>query len=126
MTKQPEAKVSTKIMKEWRKLGVWCYKVWGSEFQMSGVPDISGVYNGRSVWCETKMPGNKPSQIQWYRIEQIRASGGFVVVAYSVAEALEMIQHIDDDTCTHEREICAYRANVDVLEGRETLGDSIE
>jgi hypothetical protein len=116
MTKQPEAKVSTKIMKEWRRQGAWCYKVWGSEFQMSGVPDISGVYEGRSVWCETKMPGNKPSPIQWYRIDQIRASGGFVVIAYSVSEALEMLQHIDDDICAHERETCTYRANVDLLE----------
>lgn len=95
MGKQPESKLSTKIMEAWRKRGAFVYKVHGSEFQMSGIPDLSGVYRGISVWCETKMPGNKPSKIQEYRIEQIRKSGGQVVVAYSVEEALKLLDTVD-------------------------------
>ena len=95
MGKQPESKLSTKIIEAWRKRGAFAYKVHGSEFQTSGIPDISGVYRGISVWCETKMPGNKPSKIQEYRIEQIRKSGGQVVVAYSVEEALKLLDEVD-------------------------------
>jgi len=95
MGKQPESKLSTKIIEAWRKRGAFAYKVHGSEFQTSGIPDISGVYRGISVWCETKMPGNKPSKIQEYRISLIRGAGGQVVVAYSVEEALKLLDEVD-------------------------------
>lgn len=115
MTKQPEAKVSTQIMKAWRsKFDAWCFKVHGSEFQPAGIPDICGVHNGISVWCETKMPGNKPSQIQKYRINQLRAAGAFVVVAYSVSDAVQMLEHIDASDCTHEYNECVYRLEIDL------------
>lgn len=94
MAKQPEAKLSTNIMKKWRALGVFCYKVHGGEFQMAGIPDISGVVVGQSVWCETKMPGNKTSLVQDVRINQLRKAGAHVVVAYSVADAVQMIDHV--------------------------------
>jgi len=71
---------------------------------MAGIPDISGAFRGHSVWCETKMPGNKTSLVQDVRINQLRNAGAHVVVAYSVADAADMIQHILDvdtrnDTC---------------------------
>lgn len=116
MGKQPEAKVSTAIMKAWRKMDAWCYKVWGNEYTPAGVPDICGIYKGLSVWCETKMPGNKPSPIQKYRINRIRAAGAFVVVAYSVAEAVQMLEHIDTSDCTHTPETCVYRAKFELDE----------
>lgn len=109
MTKQPEAKVSTAIMKAWRKMGAWCFKVHGSEFQPAGIPDICGVYLGRSVWCETKMPGNKPSQIQLYRMNALMNAGALCVVAYSVADAVQMLEHIDASDCTHALDKCVYR-----------------
>ena len=95
MGKQPESRLSTKIMKAWRARGAFAYKVHGSEYQLAGVPDISGVYRGISVWCETKMPGNHTSKIQDYRIQQIRDAGGLVVVAYSVEEALTLLDTVD-------------------------------
>lgn len=92
---QPESRLSGKIMRAWKERGVWSFKVHGSEYQPSGIPDICGVYRGISVWCETKMPGNKPSKIQEYRIELIKEAGGFVVVAYSVPEALRLLDEVD-------------------------------
>lgn len=92
---QPEAKLSKKIMQAWRAKGAFCFKVWGSAHQMSGVPDIVGVFKGRFVACETKMPGNEPSRIQQHRIKQIEAAGGRCVVAYSVEAAVELLEDID-------------------------------
>jgi hypothetical protein len=116
MGSQPEGKLSTKIMKAWKREGVWNYKVHGSEFQPAGIPDICGVVDGLSVWCETKMPGNKPSPIQKYRINKIRAAGGHVVVAYSVQEALEMIHHVKTSTCTLGEFDCLYTTLFDLTE----------
>jgi hypothetical protein len=94
VAKQPESKVSTRIMKKWREMGAFCYKVHGSAFQMAGIPDISGVFMGSSVWCETKMPGNHTSLVQDVRINQLRQAGAHVVVAYSVTDATDMLQHL--------------------------------
>lgn len=119
MSKQPEGKLSTKIMKAWRAEGAFCYKVHGSEYQPAGIPDISGVVKGRSVWCETKMPGNAPSKIQKYRINKIRSAGGHVVVAYSVQQALEMIAHVLTGECTDVANACLYTTLEDVNEPAE-------
>ena len=94
---QPEAKLSKKIMKAWKDKGAWSFKVWGNAHQLSGVPDIVGVYKGRFAACETKMPGNEPSKIQQHRIEQIEAAGGRCVVAYSVEEAVALLEDIDNN-----------------------------
>lgn len=116
MGSQPEGKVSLRIRKEWEKRGGWTFKVHGSEFQPSGIPDICGVYKGISVWCETKMPGNTTSQIQKYRINKIRSAGAFVVVAYSVKEAVQMLEHIDTSDCTHALNECLYKQLFDLTE----------
>lgn len=111
MGKQPEARLSRRIINSWRKRGAWAYKVHGSEMQPAGIPDISGVYDTFSVWCETKMPGNKPSAIQVHRINQIRKAGGLVVIAYNQHDAEEMLDHLDsgehdeDCRCTYTEEI---------------------
>lgn len=108
MSKQPEAKLSSRIMKKWREMGAFAYKVHGSEFQLAGVPDISGVAAGLSVWCETKMPGNKTSLVQDVRINQIRAAGGHVVVAYSVEDAVQMLEHVYTKDYTCDVNDCLY------------------
>ena len=92
---QPEARLSKKIIQAWRERGAFCFKVWGSAHQMAGIPDIVGVYKGRFIACETKMPGNKPSAIQQHRISQIEAAGGLCVVAYSVEEAEELLKRLE-------------------------------
>src|SRR5690349_5717897 len=114
MSKQPESKVSTRIMAKWRKMGAFCYKVHGGEFQMAGVPDISGTYQGQSVWCETKMPGNwEPTLKQKIRINQIRRAAGHVVVAYGVLDAVQMLTHIAESFHTCDVNDCLYTRPVD-------------
>jgi hypothetical protein len=116
VAKQPEGKLSGKIMDAWRKRGAFCYKVHGSEYQPAGIPDISGVYKGLSIWCETKMPGNKPSMVQWKQIRDLRRAGALVVVAYSVTDAVQMLDHIDE--CNHPFDDCdcLYSAYIDLAQ----------
>lgn len=77
-----------------RARGGFCFKVHGGPHTMSGVPDIVAVVLGYSIWIETKMPGNKPSEIQKHRHRQIVAAGGHVIVPHSVTEAMDAIAAI--------------------------------
>ncbi|QFP95793.1 holliday junction resolvase [Gordonia phage CherryonLim] len=89
---QPEARLSRKIMTALRNEGAFVFKVHGGPMMMAGLPDIVGVYLGRFIAVETKMPGNKPSDLQLVIHDRIRAAGGQVVVAHSVDEALEVLK----------------------------------
>lgn len=88
---QPEAKLSREIMAELRRRGAFVFKVWGNEHMLSGLPDILGCYRGQFIGVETKMPGNTTSKRQDYVIAKLREAGARVVVAYSVQEALEVL-----------------------------------
>ena len=120
MAKQPEGKLSTAIMKAWRDMGAWCFKVHGSEYQPAGIPDISGVFKGHSVWCETKMPGNKPSMVQWKRIRDLRRVGALVIVSYTLTDAVQMLEHIAANEHARDDCGCPYGAPIDL---RQQLDD---
>ena len=93
---QPEARVSRVIIQYLNSLPEgWAFKVHGSEYQTAGVPDILACYRGLFLGIETKMPGNKPSTIQDYIMGKIRKAEGLVLVAYSLKDVQEWVQHID-------------------------------
>jgi Holliday junction resolvase len=96
MTSQPESKLSRKIMAELRSRGAFVWKNHGGPTMMNGLPDIAGVYRGFFIGIETKMPeGGDASPVQQLRHRQIRAAGGVVEVARSVAEAVTVLARID-------------------------------
>lgn len=119
LAKQPEGKLSLRIMKAWRDRGAYCYKVWGNEMTPVGTPDISGVVKGWSIWCESKMPGNKPSMAQWKRIRDLRRAGALVVVAYSVKDAVQMIDHVLSNDHTFDECDCLYVEEIDLVKKRQ-------
>lgn len=88
---QPEARLSRQIMAALRKKGAFVWKNHGSEYTMAGLPDICGVYLGRFIAVETKMPGARLSHRQVYVIDQLEKAGAAVVVAQSVSEALGVL-----------------------------------
>ena len=68
------------------------FKIHGGPTMMAGLPDLIGVWHGRFIAVEVKMPGNGPSKIQERVMDRIRQAGGRVVVAHSVAEALTVLR----------------------------------
>lgn len=92
---QPEARLSRQIMAALKARGAFVFKVWGSAQMMAGLPDIIGCYRGRFIAVETKMPGEHPSVVQRHIHAKIIRAGGRVVVAHSVAEALEVLAGVD-------------------------------
>jgi Holliday junction resolvase len=75
--------------------GAFVWKNHGSAFMMAGLPDIVGVYRGRFLAIETKMPGGQPSIVQVRVMGKIRYAGGAVMVAQSIKEAMTIIDEID-------------------------------
>ena len=98
MARQRESKLSSDIQKELRKKGAFCFKVWGNEHMMVGLPDIMGTFKGRFFGLEVKMPESRGnvSPAQQLRQQQIRAAGGVAEVVCSVSEAVAVMLHLDD------------------------------
>jgi hypothetical protein len=75
-----------------KSLGFWTFKIAGGPMQMSGVPDLLCLKNGRAVFLEVKQPGKKPTDLQVHRIKEIREIGGAVAeVVTSKKEAEEIL-----------------------------------
>ena len=90
---QKESKRSRDIMNKLRLKGVFCFKVWGSEHMMSGLPDIIGCCEGRFFAFEVKNPDNREgtSVRQNYVMMKIRQAGGISQVVCTSQEALQVL-----------------------------------
>lgn len=96
---QPESRLSRAIMSLIRARGGFVWKNHGGSTMMAGLPDITGVYRGLMIGIETKMPeGSDPTPIQVHRHEQIKAAGGYVVVARSVRDVATWLDRLDART----------------------------
>jgi hypothetical protein len=83
-----EQQIQTKIKNAMQKAGWLMRKV--ITCSDSGWPDLEGFKNGRCVHIEVKRPGQKPTDLQLYKMQQLRDSGIEAMVAYSV----DNIQHL--------------------------------
>lgn len=119
MGKQPEGKLSLKIINAWKEMGADAWKVHGNEYTPAGTPDICGVFMGFSVWCETKMPGNKPSMIQWKRMRDLRRAGALTIVSYTLTDAVALLEHIQLGEHKRIDCRCVYTEPIDLLQKRK-------
>jgi hypothetical protein len=104
MGSQPESKLSRAIMAAMRSRGAFVWKNHGGPTMMTGLPDITGVYQGLFVAVETKMPeGKEPTPAQRLRHAQIWDAGGSIIVARSVADVTAWMDRIDDGSATGAR-----------------------
>ena len=97
---QRESRLSRDIMnKVLRPSGVFCFKVWGSEHMMAGLPDIIGCYKGRFIALETKMPDkrNNTSARQDLVMGRIRDAGGVAEVVCGVKEVKSLLESLANE-----------------------------
>lgn len=93
MSKQPESLLKERAQRELKKLPkTWFFKV--QLVALCGIPDIIGVCNGRFFAWELKAVGGKPTKLQVYVLEKIRAAGGITRIVYpqSLGPALEELK----------------------------------
>jgi Holliday junction resolvase len=91
---QRESRRSKEILKDLRVAGAFCFKVWGSEHMMVGLPDIIGCYRGHFFGFEVKHPETvaDTSEKQEYVMELIRRAGGTSQVITSSTQALQALR----------------------------------
>ena len=88
-----EKAVENKIKKWLKDKGYWFFKVHGSIFQPSGIPDILACINGKFVAVEVKRTkGGIVSPLQKAQIAKIKENGGIAGVATSMEEFLEILK----------------------------------
>lgn len=95
---QPESRLSRRIQDNLRLHKAFCFKVWGSEHMMAGLPDIIGCYKGYFFALEVKMPEKRSntSAIQDHVMEKVRKAGGISQVVCSADEAIRaVIEYVD-------------------------------
>jgi len=73
-----ESKLTTQIIKALKKHGGFWFKVHGSAYQTTGIPDIIGCYRGRFVAFEVKLPEKLDtlSPRQRLMLQRIRQQNG--------------------------------------------------
>jgi hypothetical protein len=95
---QREARLSRSIANTLKKEfpGLFVFKVWGSEHQMAGLPDLLGCYQGFFFGFEVKLPESRENVSERQKLTHswIRQGGGFVAVVCSPHEAVEALRDL--------------------------------
>lgn len=83
-----ESKIQTSIKNHLTKKGWLITKL--IQTSTNGIPDLLCLKNGRAVFLEIKQPGQKPTPLQLFRIDQLRKTGFEALVATSTKD----VQHL--------------------------------
>jgi hypothetical protein len=88
-----EASIVAAIVRVAESHGWMPIKIHGGPYQLSGLPDLLCLKQGRAVWLEVKQPGKKPTEIQKRRMAELCDRGGTPChVVTSKDEALACLQ----------------------------------
>lgn len=93
-----ETPLQRKMQKVIRDRGGYVFKVHGSEYMPSGLPDLIVCYRGYYLGIEVKDPsaGKNTTRVrQLYIHQKIREAGGIVRVARSVQEVIVILDGVD-------------------------------
>lgn len=92
-----ESSLTRSILKALQRRGGFWFKVHGHPGQLRGLPDIIGVYRGRFIGLEVKVPHRKDrvTELQKRVLEEISQAGGMGQVVTSKEEALQVLDRVD-------------------------------
>lgn len=77
-----EKNFENKIKKYLELKGAWFVKYFANRNTKSGVPDILACVNGHFVAIEVKATYGRPSPLQIWNIDRIKAAGGIALIVY--------------------------------------------
>ena len=78
-----EKNFENRVKKYLDEYGCWWLKYWGgAAYTKSGIPDILCCSDSMFLGIEVKAPNGKPSLLQLYNLQEIRASGGYGILLY--------------------------------------------
>jgi hypothetical protein len=87
-----ESKIQSAIIKKLQSLGYLVIKL--IKTNTNGIPDLIVHRNGRTAYIEVKRPGEKPRDLQLYRMKQLQDHGIPTLTCTSVEECLLKLQNI--------------------------------
>jgi hypothetical protein len=101
-TTRPESEI-TRTALEWLNSlpRTKARKVHQGSMTGGGEPDIDACSHGRSVKIEMKRPGEEPSPRQHRRMQEWQRCGALVGWATSLAEVMELMEHVADPDWTN-------------------------
>lgn len=71
-------------------------KVHGSRYQDAGEPDVDAAVSGRAVKVEAKVPGARPTAVQYGAMRRWERAGALVGWVTCVRELEDLLSHLDD------------------------------
>ena len=87
-----EKQIENQIRKALTDRGFWVVKIHGGIYQMSGLPDLLAIRDGRAYWFEVKTPTGKVSRLQEEIIKELRSIGCTAEVVRSREEAVSYVE----------------------------------
>ena len=92
--KKEESKLQRKIQDYLKRKGCYEFKVHGSVYMKSGIPDIIACYKGKFIGIECKIGKNKMSRSQEENRDHILEAGGIHILAYSLEDVKNILEKI--------------------------------
>ena len=89
-----ESATQKKVIEWIRSEGQYVVNIHGHEMQERGIPDLLCCWDGLFIGIELKEPGEEPDAIQQYHLNNIASANGYAMIAHSLEDVQEGIQHI--------------------------------
>lgn len=103
-----ESALQKRVLEELKsEPGVRALRLTESPYLEAGTPDLLVVVEGRAVFVELKVEGEKPTPLQAYRGREWASVGALVGVARSLDEVLDLIDRARLDG-VHRGELVGY------------------
>jgi Holliday junction resolvase len=82
LKKTTEQQIQTKIIKKLEKDGFYVLKL--IKTNKNGIPDLLAIKNNECLFIEVKREDGKLSEVQKYRLNELKEKGIKAVVAYGI------------------------------------------
>jgi Holliday junction resolvase len=79
-----ESEIQKKIKERLERNGYWVTKL--IQTTTNGIPDIMAIKNGNVIFLEVKTPSGSVSELQKFRLDQLKTFGVFAAVVRSVED----------------------------------------
>lgn len=94
--KPKEKDIKREIRGYLRVRGIWHYPQWQGQFSERGVSDLCGIYKGKPLYIEVKVPGyrtnTKTFEGEKVFLERAEAEGAICIIATSVEQVMEKLK----------------------------------
>ncbi len=93
--KPKESDIKKQIRKFLRACGIWHYNHWQGQFSEPGISDLGGIFRGKPLYIEVKVPNfnrsTKTFKQQEAFLQQAKNEGAICIIATSVDDVIDSL-----------------------------------